>query len=78
MGRPKPPVEAMTPISPSSFIIPAGLIGQLIVYLNKPEGLAGFLDNDTSATIYIMAGPYQKELLQQIVSYKKDFKVIVL
>ena len=91
-----------TPILPGSFIIPAGLIGQLIVYLNKPEEVTGFLDNDTSkqnirvygtpwlvygfdellkrssATIYIMAGPYQKELLQQIESYKKDFKVIVL
>jgi len=90
------------PIEPGSFLVPAGLIGQLIVYLNRPEELIGFLDNDTSkqnvrvygtpwlvygfdellkrdqATIYCMAGPYQTELLQQIKSYQKDFKVILL
>lgn len=34
-------------IKPNSFIIPAGLFGQFIVYSCKPENIIGFLDNDT-------------------------------
>lgn len=89
-------------IQPNSFLIPAGALGQCIIYFNKPSSILGFLDNDLlkqgkrvygtpyrvfgmdellkhdGITIYILAGPYQKELIQQIEGYKKSFTIIQL
>ena len=89
-------------IKDNSFIIPAGLYGQFIIYSCNPSNIRGFLDNDRTKqnqrvygtpytvfsfdeilkydnlTIYILAGPYKNELIQQINSYNKNIEIIEL